>query len=94
MRNSLSGFARNSGLLLTLFLALTGILQPASAQVLYGSLTGNVSDQSGATVPGATVTITNKGTGQVREAMSNEDGSYTLTNVLPGVYDLKITKQG
>ncbi len=94
MRNFLSGFALRSGLFLSVLLALTAVLQPANAQVLYGSLTGNVSDQSGATVPGATVTLTNKGTGQVREVMSNEDGSYTLTNVLPGVYDLKITKQG
>jgi hypothetical protein len=91
MRNFLTGFALRSGLILSLLLALTAV---ASAQVLYGSITGNVSDQSGAVVPGATVTITNQGTGQVRETMTNEDGSYTITNVLPGAYDLKITKQG
>ena len=94
MRNFLTGFARRSGLFLSLLLALTALLQPINAQVLYGSVTGNVSDQSGAVVPGATVTITNQGTGQVREAMSNEDGTYTILNVLPGVYDLKVTKQG
>ncbi len=94
MRNSLSGFALRSGLFLSLLLALTALLQPANAQVLYGSVTGNVSDQSGAVVPSATVTLTNQGTGQVREAMTNEDGSYTISNVLPGTYDLKVTKQG
>jgi carboxypeptidase family protein/TonB-dependent receptor-like protein len=66
----------------------------ARAQVLYGSLLGNVTDQNGAVVPGATVTITNKGTNQVREATSGSDGEYTITNVLPGVYDVKVTKQG
>src|SRR5262245_23936522 len=66
----------------------------AGAQVLYGSLVGNVTDQNGAVVPGATVTIINKGTNQVREATSGSDGEYTITNVLPGVYDVKVTKQG
>jgi hypothetical protein len=66
----------------------------ANAQVLYGSLVGNVVDQNGAVVPGATVTITNKGTGQVREATTNSDGEYTITNVLSGAYDIKVSKQG
>src|SRR5262245_2724732 len=66
----------------------------AGAQVLYGSLVGNIADQNGAVVQGATVTITNKGTGQVREAITNSDGEYTIVNVLPGIYDVKVTKQG
>ncbi len=94
MRNFLAGFVLRSGVVLSLLLALSALFQPVSAQVLYGSVTGNVSDQSGATVPGATVSLTNQGTGQVREAMTSEDGTYTIPNVLPGVYDLKITKQG
>ena len=70
------------------------MIQPASAQVLYGTVSGNVSDQSGAIVPEATVTLTNKGTGQVRETTANSDGNYSIPNVLPGVYELKVTKQG
>src|SRR5262245_11502525 len=66
----------------------------AGAQVLYGSLIGAVTDQNGAVLPGATVTITNKGTGQIREAVSNESGEYSITNILPGDYDVKVTKQG
>ena len=69
-------------------------LLPANAQVLYGSVTGNVSDQSGAVVPNASVSLTNTGTGQVREATTGDDGAYTITSVLPGIYDLKVTKQG
>jgi Carboxypeptidase regulatory-like domain len=64
------------------------------AQVLYGSLIGNVTDQNGAVVPGATVTIINKGTGQTREAATNESGEYSITNILAGDYDVKVTKQG
>ena len=66
----------------------------ASAQVLYGSLVGGVTDQNGAVIPGATVTITNKGTGQTRETATNEAGEYSITNILPGDYDVKVTKQG
>jgi hypothetical protein len=63
-------------------------------QVLYGSLVGNVVDQNSATVSGATVTITNKGTGQVRETTTNAEGEYSLINILPGTYDLRVTMQG
>jgi Carboxypeptidase regulatory-like domain/TonB dependent receptor len=63
-------------------------------QVLYGSLVGNVVDQNKATVPGATVTITNKATGQIRETVTNNEGEYSITNILSGTYDIKVTKQG
>ncbi len=66
----------------------------ADAQVLYGSLVGTVTDQAGAVVPGATVTITDKGTGQTREAVTDADGLYTIKNILPGTFDVKVTKQG
>jgi len=82
------------GLFLIALLAVGLCPQPAGAQVLYGSLIGNVTDQNGAVVAGATVTITNKGTGQVREAVASESGEYSITNILPGTYDIKATKQG
>src|SRR5215510_9609594 len=66
----------------------------AGAQVLYGSLVGNVTDQNGAVVSGATITIINKGTSQTREAVTSESGEYSITNILPGDYDVKVTKQG
>jgi hypothetical protein len=78
--------------LVVLTLGLTAA--PARAQVLYGSIVGNVTDSSGATVPGATVTITSKETNLTREATTNETGSYSLVNVLPGTYDVKISLQG
>ena len=67
---------------------------PAAAQVLYGSIVGAVEDQSGAIVPKATVAITNKATGQTREAASDDAGRFSLLNVLAGKYDLKVSAQG
>ena len=67
---------------------------PARAQVLYGSVVGNVRDSSGASVPGATVTIINKETNLERSTVSNETGSYSLTNVQAGPYDVKVSLQG
>ncbi|HEY8548526.1 MAG TPA: TonB-dependent receptor [Vicinamibacterales bacterium] len=66
----------------------------ASAQVLYGSITGNVTDSQGAVIPGATVTITNRDTGLTRETTSSETGIYTIPNVQPGTYDVKVSLQG
>jgi len=62
--------------------------------VLYGSIVGQISDASGAAVPGVTVTITNRDTGLTRTGVSNETGAYSFTNVLAGRYDVKITLQG
>ena len=70
------------------------IARPATAQVLYGSIVGNVTDAQGAAIPGATVTVVNKETNLTREATTNEEGNYNLVNVLPGRYDVKIALQG
>ena len=67
---------------------------PAHAQILYGSITGVVKDAQGATVPGATVTAVNKETNLTRDTVTNAEGVYTLTNVLPGPYDVKISLPG
>src|SRR5262249_52999597 len=67
---------------------------PSTAQVLYGSVVGNVKDSSGATTPGATVTITNKATSLSREVTTTASGDYEIVNVLPGTYDLKVSLQG
>ncbi len=62
----------------------------ASAQVLYGSLTGTVTDPSQALVPGATVRVSNTGTGVTKEATTNESGIYTFADLQPGVYKVTI----
>ncbi len=64
------------------------------AQVLYGSLTGNVTDQSQAVVPNAGVALHNKATGLTRETTSDSAGRYRLESLPPGDYDLVVTSQG
>src|SRR5262247_1154373 len=66
----------------------------ANAQVLYGSLVGAVTDQNGAVVAGATVTIIDKKTGLTRETQSRSDGSYSFVNVLPGDYNVRVVVTG
>src|SRR5918993_4502423 len=67
---------------------------PAAAQALYGSLTGTITDTSGAAVPGATVTIRNEDTGLELSAVSDETGTYTIRNITGGTYTLKAALQG
>jgi Carboxypeptidase regulatory-like domain/TonB dependent receptor len=65
-----------------------------NAQVLYGSVTGTVTDQSGAGVPKAHVAATNRVTGVEREADADDNGHYTIIDLAPGDYDLKVTASG
>ena len=73
-------------------LALSGA--PASAQVLYGSIVGTVEDPSGSVVPNATITITNKATGLMRETIVDAGGRYSIVNVIPGAYEVRATASG
>ncbi|MEP7037933.1 MAG: carboxypeptidase regulatory-like domain-containing protein [Acidobacteriota bacterium] len=77
------------------FLFMMSLLTAISAQtVTTGQLTGNVTDQSGAVVPGATVTVTQVGTGEQRTATTSDDGNYTVPNLAVGTYRLNISKNG
>ena len=67
---------------------------PANCQVLYGTLVGDVTDQSGGVVPNANVAITSTATGLARETVTDQAGRFTFGNVLPGSYDLKISAPG
>lgn len=64
------------------------------AQVLYGSLSGTVLDASGAAVPNAMVSITNTGTGQAVEEITNATGGYFQSDLQEGTYKLKVTAKG
>jgi hypothetical protein len=64
------------------------------AQVLYGSVVGTVTDDSGAVVAGATIRLTNEGTSQSRETASNDAGTYSFPDLASGMYALTVTKQG
>src|SRR5438105_4058839 len=74
-----------------LFLALSGSIL---AQEFRGSITGKVTDQAGAVVVGARVTIKNIETNVTATATTNDDGSYNFPLLQPGKYALTVTSQG
>jgi Carboxypeptidase regulatory-like domain/TonB dependent receptor len=63
------------------------------AQGLSG-ITGTVTDPSGAVVPEAKVTVTNNGTNVVHTAVTTSQGTYFITDLIPGSYTVRIEKQG
>ncbi|MGH9616373.1 MAG: TonB-dependent receptor, partial [Acidobacteriaceae bacterium] len=66
----------------------------AFAQNANSTIQGTVEDISGAVVSGATVNLTNVGTGQTLTATSKANGFYTFTNLSPANYRLSVTAQG
>ncbi|MEP6914316.1 MAG: TonB-dependent receptor [Acidobacteriota bacterium] len=80
------------------FVTLAGLLlvmpSTARAQAVTGTLLGNVSDSSGGTVPGATVTATETGTNISRTVTSNERGYYIFSSLKDGVYSVEAELQG
>ena len=60
----------------------------AQAQFDVGSLVGTIHDQSGAAVPGASITVTNTATNITASATSNSGGDYEVPSLRPGVYTI------
>jgi hypothetical protein len=58
----------------------------ALAQSESGRITGTITDQNGAVIPGASVEVKNEKTGEVRNAVSSTDGSYSVASLRPSVY--------
>src|SRR5215510_13728726 len=87
---------RRPALLNVLVFFATVLLLPAGAAAQTGaaSLTGIVTDQSGAAVPGATVTATSQTTNVNYTATSNESGNYNITSLPIGTYVLKAELAG
>ncbi len=81
-------------------LSLTGLVllafqsPVASAQALYGSIVGTITDQSNAVVMKATVAVTNTSTGLTREALTDQTGYYAIPNLQEGTYVVSIKAAG
>lgn len=75
-------------------LVLSVLLMPTTsrAQVLYGSVVGNVTDSNGSSVSGAKVEVTNLATGDVRATASDDTGGYLLGDLQVGVYKITISR--
>ena len=64
------------------------------AQAPTGIITGVLTDESGAVIPNATITIVNTATGEIRTASSNGAGLYDFSNLQHGTYNLDDLQSG
>src|SRR5690242_183952 len=88
MKRSVLAVAATLGLLCTLWVPM------ASAQAVYGSIIGTVTDPSGAAVANAKVTVTSQTKNTSVEVTTNESGNYSVTHLIPDVYSVRIEGQG
>src|ERR1043165_9994759 len=79
------------GLAALLSLAMTA---SSRAQDTNASLSGTVTDPSGAAIPGARLTLTNEATGFQSNFVSDESGNYSFRNLTPGKYSLNVSAGG
>jgi len=64
------------------------------AQLAGATLSGQVSDRSGAVIPSASVTMRNTATGEVRTVTTNEKGLYSAPSLQPGIYSVTVWAPG
>ena len=89
----MSGTARHAlNLCCLALLGLTVAAVPVHAQVDRGTITGTISDSTGAVVPGVQVVATNPATGQIYRAVTNSAGIYNLLNLPIATYDITYSK--
>ena len=66
----------------------------SSAQAVYGSVFGTVTDSSGAVVPNATITVMDLAKGTSQTAQSNDDGQYRVQHLIPDTYTVSAEAKG
>src|SRR4051794_41986758 len=66
----------------------------AGAQTFRGGIQGTVLDQTGAALPGVTVTVTSTGTGLTRMVQTDVNGNYIFSELPIGLYNVEATLQG
>lgn len=87
-------FLRTALVLAVFACASSLLIATASAQSVYGSIFGTVSDKSGAVIPNATITVTDEAKGTQVTVTSNGSGDYSVAHLISGVYDLKVVAKG
>src|ERR1044071_2956800 len=68
--------------------------QTVSAQTVVGRISGTVQDSNGATVPNASVKVTNSANNLERTVTTDENGFYTVTNLPVGTYTIEAEAKG
>src|ERR1051325_948059 len=82
---------KTTGILAIQMLVVCGL---AFAQVIVSSIVGHVTDATGASVPGARVTVTNTQTGVSVNTITGSEGTYSVPGLLAGTYDVTVEKPG
>jgi outer membrane receptor protein involved in Fe transport len=90
------GLSRSIQAYLYLAVVMTCVAFPGQvfAQTSTADILGNVTDPTGATLPNATVTLTNKATNEARTLQTTDAGAFTFTNLNPGHYKLSVAGTG
>src|SRR5580704_6220256 len=90
-----SGFGTGWRLAAVLAIGLVFLCSPArlNGQALSG-INGTVTDQSGAAIEGANVSITNVDTNVTRTTTTTSAGTFYITDLIPGTYDVRVEKSG
>src|SRR6266704_1243410 len=65
----------------------------AFGQVIVSSIIGHVTDATGASVPGARITVTNTGTGVAVNTITGSEGTYSFPGLLSGTYELTVANR-
>lgn len=79
---------------LILCITLTAIFVVVVNAQFRASIQGNITDNTGAIVPGVTVNLSNPSTGQTQQAVANDDGFFRFSGLAPGLYTVTAEKEG
>jgi Carboxypeptidase regulatory-like domain/TonB-dependent Receptor Plug Domain len=80
--------------LITAVMLVVSVSLPVSGQTVVGRISGTVHDSAGASVPNASITVTNTATNLVRTGTADENGFYTITNLPVGTYRIEAEQKG
>jgi hypothetical protein len=84
----------NPLLIVALAFLTAGALRPAFSQAVYGTIFGTVTDNTGAVVPSATITVIDVAKGTSVTTQTNEVGQYTMQHLIPDTYQVQVEATG
>lgn len=94
MKKKNASLVRQALLVAVALVSLLGLFPSYSYAQAFGTISGNVTDPTGAVVPGAKVTATETGTSFSRTATTNKNGQYVIPNLRPTRYSLTVEAKG